>query len=90
MQKETIDAQYGHNPRRQMLGKEQLAGFSFEALPAIYKKLFPDANSFRFTFVGNIDPEVLKPLVEKYIGSIPASKKPMTFVDDKAYPVKAR
>jgi len=88
MQKETIDAQYGHNPRRQMLGKEQLAGFSFEALPAIYKKLFPDANSFRFTFVGNIDPEVLKPLVEKYIGSIPASKKPMTFVDDKAYPVE--
>ena len=88
MQEKTLDVIYGHNPRRQVINTEIIDKFDFEALPAIYKKLYPDANSFRFTFVGNIDPEVLKPLVEKYIGSIPASKKPMTFVDDKAYPVE--
>ena len=88
MQEKVIDVLYGHNPRRQVISTELLDEFSFEALPAIYKKLYPDGNSFRFTFVGNIDPETLKPLVEKYIGSIPASKKPMTFADDKAYPVK--
>ena len=88
MQEKVIDVIYGHNPRRQVISTELLDEFSFEALPAIYKKLYPDGNSFRFTFVGNIDPETLKPLVEKYIGSIPASKKPMTFADDKAYPVK--
>ena len=87
-QEKLIDVLYGHNPRRQVISTELLDEFSFEALPAIYKKLYPDGNSFRFTFVGNIDPETLKPLVEKYIGSIPASKKPMTFADDKAYPVK--
>ena len=38
--------------------------------------------------MGNIDPETLKPLVEKYIGSIPAARKPISYVDDKAYPVK--
>lgn len=88
MQEKVIDVLYGHNPRRQVISTELLDEFSFEALPVIYKKLYPDGNSFRFTFVGNIDPETLKPLVEKYIGSIPASKKPMTFADDKAYPVK--
>lgn len=88
IQEKVIDVLYGHNPRRQVISTELLDEFSFEALPAIYKKLYPDGNSFRFTFVGNIDPETLKPLVEKYIGSIPASKKPMTFADDKAYPVK--
>ena len=88
MQEKVIDVLYGHNPRRQVISTELLDEFSFEALPAIYKKLYPDGNSFRFTFVGNIDPETLKPLVEKYIGSIPASKKPMTVADDKAYPVK--
>ncbi len=88
MQEKVIDVLYGHNPRRQVISTELLDEFSFEALPAIYKKLYPDGNSFRFTFVGNIDPETLKPLVEKYIGSIPASKKSMTFADDKAYPVK--
>ena len=77
MQEKVIDVLYGHNPRRQVISTELLDEFSFEALPAIYKKLYPDGNSFRFTFVGNIDPETLKPLVEKYIGSIPASKKPM-------------
>ena len=38
--------------------------------------------------MGNVDLETLKPLVEKYIGSIPTSKKPMTFADDKCDPVK--
>ena len=41
-----------------------------------------------FTIVGNVDLDALKPLVEKYIGSIPVSKKAMTFADDKCAPVK--
>ena len=88
MQEKVIDVTYGHNPRRQMISNEIVDQFSFEQLPAIYAKLFPGANGFVFTFVGNIDPETLKPLVEKYIGSIPATKKPMNYVDDKAAPVK--
>lgn len=88
MEEKFIDVAYGNNPRRQMISTEIIDKFSFEALPAIYKKLYPDANSFTFTIVGNVDLDTLKPLVEKYIGSIPASKKAMTFVDDKCAPVK--
>ena len=88
MEDKFIDVAYGNNPRRQMVSTEIIDKFSFEALPAIYKKLYPDANSFVFKFVGNVDLETLMPLVEKYIGSIPTSKKPMTFANDKCDPVK--
>ncbi len=88
MQEKVADVTYGHNPRRQMISTEIVNKFDFEQLPGIYAKLYPGANGFVFTFVGNIDPETLKPLVEKYIGSIPAAKKPIDYVDDKAYPVK--
>lgn len=79
---ETTKAIYGDNPRRQEATMEAMDAISFEQLPAIYKTLYPGANSFVFTFVGNIDPETLKPLVEKYIGSIPASKSVLRFTDD--------
>ena len=88
MQEKVADVTYGHNPRRQMISTEIVNKFDFEQLPGIYAKLYPGANGFVFTFVGNIDPETLKPLVEKYIGSIPAARKPINYIDDKAYPVK--
>ncbi len=88
MQERVMDVLYNNNPRRQMISLDLVDDFKFEQLPAIYAKLYPNANSFVFTFVGNIDPAILKPLVEKYIGSLPTAKKAMTFVDDKAAPVK--
>ena len=41
---------------------------------AFYKDRFADASDFTFVFVGNIDTLTLKPLVEKYIASLPAIK----------------
>ena len=84
MQKKTTEIAYGNNPRRQEISKEMLSKYKFEELAPIYKKLFPDGNSFTFFFVGNVDMESLKPLVEKYLGSLPTSKKPMKVVDDNA------
>ena len=87
MQEKVIDVTYGNNPRRQMISVEIVDKFDFEQLPAIYEKLYPGANGFVFTFVGNVDLATLKPLVEKYIGSIPTSKKTINYVDDKVAPV---
>lgn len=83
MEKRYLEIVYGNNPRRGMISKEQLSKMEFAKVAPIYKKLFPDGNSFTFFFVGNVDLEVLKPLVEKYIGSLPVSKKPMKAIDDK-------
>jgi zinc protease len=37
-----------------------------------YKARFGDASDFTFVFVGSFDPAKLKPLVETYLGSLPA------------------
>lgn len=90
MAEEFMRIAYGNNPRRQMISAETLDKFDFKALPAIYKKLFPNANSFTFTIVGNVDLDTLKPLVEKYIGSLPVDKQTMTFTDDHCDVVKGQ
>lgn len=88
MQEKFTDVAYGHNPRRQVITLETLDKFSFDRLPGIYAKLFPGADSFTFYIVGNVDPDTLKPLVEKYIGSIPTTGNPVSTFDDHAAPVK--
>ncbi|HWC54089.1 MAG TPA: insulinase family protein, partial [Chitinophagaceae bacterium] len=55
---------------------------------SIYKQVFGNADGMHFTFVGNIDPEKAKPLFEKYLGSLPASKEEHAFKDNGARPVK--
>ena len=80
---------YGDNHRRQQLTPELLAGVKFEHMAEVHKQLFSNAADFRFTFVGNMSPEELKPLVEKYIGSLPTAKKAgNVYTDDKVRPVK--
>ena len=88
MEETFTDVAYGSNPRRQLISPEIVDRFRFEELPAIYRKLYPGADSFTFIFVGNVDLNTLKPLVEKYIGSLPTTGTRSTFVDDKAAPVK--
>ena len=41
---------------------------------AFYKERFADASDFTFVFVGSFDLETMKPLVERYLGSLPACR----------------
>lgn len=54
----------------------------------IYKENFANAYGLHFTFVGNIDPEKAKPLLETYLGSLPAKQKVNKFTDEGLRPVK--
>ena len=75
---------YGDNFRRQQLTPELLSTIKLERMADIHSQLYSNAQGFRFTIYGNMSPEELKPLVEKYIGSLPVEKKPSNkFVDDK-------
>jgi len=47
----------------------------------IYKERFANAGDFTFLFVGSIDEEKIKPLLEKYIGSLPGTPQKETFRD---------
>src|SRR5688572_12325490 len=42
---------------------------------AFYKDRFADASDFTFVFVGSFDTATIKPLVERYLGSLPALKR---------------
>ena len=66
---------YGGNERVVTISEEVLEAASLETIERVYRQLFKDAAGATMTIVGNVDLETLKPLVEKYIGSIPKGKK---------------
>lgn len=47
----------------------------------LYKERFANAGDFTFLFVGAINEQTIKPLLEKYIGSLPGSAKKETYKD---------
>ncbi len=66
---------YNNDPRNLPIGEEYLESISLEAFKAEYANRFSYVNDMTFFIVGSVDTETLKPLVEKYIGSLPLKKK---------------
>ncbi|HEX8019645.1 M16 family metallopeptidase [Mucilaginibacter sp.] len=70
---DTLSAVLGNNNvRRTGPSIAKIDQISLDREYAIYKERFADASGMTFTFVGNIDIEKIKPLLEKYIASLPA------------------
>ena len=59
-------------------------------LVQIYKERFGNANGMHFTFVGSFKEDDLKPLIEKYIASLPSSPAKFHYVDNKLRPAKGK
>ena len=70
-----------YHERAQPITKERLQEADFKRIQQIAKERFKNAADFKFFFVGNINPDEFKPLVEKYIGGIPASGTPEKWVN---------
>ncbi len=66
---------YGNDPRVVELNDETLAKANLATIERVYRELFKDAAGATLRIVGNVNPEEIKPLVEKYIGSIAKGKK---------------
>ena len=65
----------GNNLRMEPMNEEKLRSINLERAHMIYKERFTDPSDFVFVFVGNFQPDSLKPLVEQYIGGISAPKR---------------
>ncbi|MBC3783726.1 M16 family metallopeptidase [Spirosoma utsteinense] len=79
---DTVTVTLGNNnPRRQPLQPADLDKVDLDRALAIYKERFANAGDFTFYFVGNFTEATLKPLVEKYLGGLPATDKKEKFVD---------
>ncbi|MNK56852.1 Peptidase M16 inactive domain protein [compost metagenome] len=78
-----MDVVYGkNNPRIQPLNQKYIDGLSFDKMKAFYQDRFADVSNFEFYIVGDVTPEVLKPLLEKYIASINGIKRKEKFKTD--------
>ena len=82
MSKNFLQTLYGNHPRRQITSAADFEALNIADLQAVHKALYSYANDFRFVIVGNVDLNTLKPLVEKYLGSLPTSKKVQYEVKD--------
>ncbi len=55
---------------------------------AFYKDRFADASDFTFVFAGSFDYETIRPLVERYLASLPSLRRHETWKDDGITPPK--
>jgi zinc protease len=71
---QTLDATLsGNSPRRQPETLATVGQWNLAKSLAFYKARFADASNFTFVFVGSFTPDTIKPLVETYIASLPAT-----------------
>jgi zinc protease len=77
-----------HNFRARPMTAAVFSEVNPEKALAFYKERFADASGFTFVFVGNVDTLTLKPLVERYIASLPSTGKKETFRDNGGSPPK--
>ncbi|MEO8482843.1 MAG: insulinase family protein [Acidobacteriota bacterium] len=79
--KELSAALSGNNVRTQPLTPERVDQMNLEKSMAFYKDRFSDASGFTFVFVGSFDLATMKPLVERYLASLPSSGRHETWKD---------
>jgi zinc protease len=64
-----------NHPRTQPLTPASIDKMNLEKSMAFYKDRFADASDFIFVFVGSFDLGTMKPLVERYLGSLPSLRR---------------
>ncbi len=70
-----------HHPRRKPLSIDMLKDIDLDKSYSFYRDRFKDASDFTFYFVGSFKMDEIIPLVEKYIGGIPAVNRKETYKD---------
>jgi len=79
--KALLAARYQNHLRRQLATAETVDKWNLDKSMAFYKDRFADASDFTFVFVGSFDIPTIKPLVEKYLGSLPSLHRQETGKD---------
>ncbi len=73
----------GNSPRRPFISEELLGKVSIDNIQKGYTKLMADQAGLKVYITGNVNLDELRPMVEKYIGSLPVlSAKGTAWVDE--------
>ncbi len=70
-----------YHPRRKPFSVAELKKIDLNRSFEIYKERFSNAGQFLFTFVGNFTTDSIKPLIEKYIASLPGNSQKELYKD---------
>jgi len=71
LQKEAISTLYDNDPRAIVISEDVLNRASLATIERVTRELYKDATGSNMIIVGDFDPETIKPLIEKYVGSLP-------------------
>jgi zinc protease len=74
------------HPRRRPLSIELLDEMDLEKSYLFYVDRFADVSDFTFVIVGNVQPEDVRPLAEKYLASLPGQGREETWADEGVRP----
>jgi zinc protease len=77
-----------HSFRARPVSAATFAEVDPERALAFYRDRYADAANFTFVFVGNVDTVSLKPLIEKYLASLPATRRNETWRNVSSGPPK--
>jgi len=85
----TVKTMYGNNPLARMVFPKpaDYEKLSLDRAIEIYKKEIGTPDGYHFFLVGNVDPKIAIPLIETYLGSIPASNIMPQYKDNGVRPV---
>ena len=72
----------GNSPRRAPDTEATVAQWDLAKSMTFYKARFADASRFTFVFVGSFTPDALRPFVETYLASLPATRAGETWRDE--------
>lgn len=72
---------WGNEPRRRAATPALLDEINLDTALKLYRERFADVSDFTFVFVGKIDEAAFRPLVERYLASLPGKGRKETFKD---------
>ena len=72
---------YGNHPLAGRIKAEMIDQLDYNRIMEMYKDRFKEAGDFTFLFVGNINLEEAKPLIETYLGGLPTINRKENYQD---------
>ena len=72
---------YGDHPLAGRVKAEMIDQLDYNRIMEMYKDRFKEAGDFTFLFVGNINLEEAKPLIETYLGGLPTINRKENYQD---------
>lgn len=66
---------YGHHPRLEPVNQERLMKANYDRILEIYKERFSNAADFQTVIIGKMSLNELRPLICRYLASLPATHK---------------